>query len=61
MNTPPAATVDGSGHQTVTGTIISGNAVINNSSFAYSLGCDLSVDNGIFGAVVTYNVPASSG
>jgi len=60
VSTPPAATAD-AGHVTVIGTIIAANAVVANSSFGYSLACDLGEGTGVFGAVVTYTVPASAG
>ncbi|MGH2712005.1 MAG: hypothetical protein ACRDH9_12485 [Actinomycetota bacterium] len=60
VNTPPAATAD-AGPVTVIGAIIGANAVISNSGFGYSLSCDMGTDTGIFGAIVTYTVPASVG
>jgi hypothetical protein len=43
--------------------ITSANATINNASFAYSLDCALdgTVNNGVFGGVITYSVTAANG
>ena len=60
VNNPPAATT-GTGDVTVTGTIIGGNAVIDNDAFGYSFECTIGADSGIYGAIATYTVPASAG
>ncbi|MGH2556571.1 MAG: hypothetical protein ACRDHO_12750 [Actinomycetota bacterium] len=50
---------------TLTPTLVAGNTVIANSSFAYSLECTVAgggaSGGGIFGAAVSYTVPASVG
>jgi hypothetical protein len=60
VTTAPAATSN-AGPVTVTGNAIPANATINNSGFGYSFECTLGADTGIYGASVSYTVPASAG
>jgi hypothetical protein len=61
----PVATAAAPGETTIAApSLIAGTTTIANSSFAYSLECRLNSGdsgNGIFGAVVSYTVPASAG
>lgn len=60
---PTATAVDTGVATTLSPALVAGKTVIANASFGYSLECALdgTVDTGVYGAVITYTVPASVG